>query len=127
DVPLSQNIDSGTVQVSFELESDEGLELGGWTIDDFCVVARPDGICGNGVIDGAEQCDDGSGNGHAPDACRPSCRVASCGDGVTDSGEACDDGNLEETDSCTTLCEVPPHLDDGCGCRAGTGSKSGHV
>ena len=27
------------VQVKFELESDQGLEFGGWTIDDFCVVA----------------------------------------------------------------------------------------
>ncbi len=40
DVDLSNNIDAdGKVRVTFKLASDGGLELGGWTIDDFCIVA----------------------------------------------------------------------------------------
>jgi len=39
DVDLSDTVDAeGNVQVRFELASDGGLEFGGWTIDDFCVV-----------------------------------------------------------------------------------------
>jgi hypothetical protein len=39
DVDLSEAVaDDGTVQVSFELSSDAGFELGGWTLDAFCIV-----------------------------------------------------------------------------------------
>jgi len=40
DVDLSGVIaEDGTVDVTYKLASDGGLEMGGWTIDDFCVVA----------------------------------------------------------------------------------------
>jgi hypothetical protein len=40
DVDLSDHIaDDGTVRVTYKLASDGGLELGGWTLDDFCIVA----------------------------------------------------------------------------------------
>lgn len=61
DVDLSDHVDDdGTVQVKFEIASDGGFELGGWTIDDFCVVAfeHPDpGPC-NGP-----DCGDGGAGG----------------------------------------------------------------
>jgi cysteine-rich repeat protein len=50
-------------------------------------------LCGNGVVEAAEECDDGPGNSDvAPDACRTDCRLARCGDGAVDTGEGCDDG-----------------------------------
>lgn len=47
--------------------------------------------CGDGELEGLEECDDGQANSDtAPDACRTDCRLARCGDGVADTGEACD-------------------------------------
>lgn len=42
----------GTVQVRFELTSDAGFDLGGWTIDDVCFVAPSTGKGGAGESDG---------------------------------------------------------------------------
>ncbi|MEJ7730465.1 MAG: MYXO-CTERM sorting domain-containing protein [Polyangiaceae bacterium] len=39
DVDLSAQAADGSVQIKYEISSDPGLELGGWTLDDFCVVA----------------------------------------------------------------------------------------
>jgi hypothetical protein len=50
-------------------------------------------VCGDGVVRGAEQCDDGAANADAPGAaCRTNCRRAHCGDEIVDPGEECDDG-----------------------------------
>lgn len=117
DVSLSPHIYDGTVQVKFEIASDAGLELGGWTIDDFCVVAVASSICGDGEVTGAEECDDGSSNSNSnADACRKNCRIATCGDGIVDSNESCDDGNLIDTDDCTVQCVSPNTDTGGCGC-----------
>ncbi|HLS84852.1 MAG TPA: MYXO-CTERM sorting domain-containing protein, partial [Burkholderiales bacterium] len=65
--------------------------------------------CGDGLIDPAEECDDGSANDDsAPDACRTNCRRAHCGDAVLDSGEACDDGAANSDaapNACRTSCD----------------------
>ncbi len=62
DVDLEAAAADGSVQVKFRLETDPGLELGGWTIDDFCIMARgaPGGTCGDGAIGEGETCDDGN-------------------------------------------------------------------
>jgi hypothetical protein len=41
DIDLSSIPSTGgtTVKIRFELKSDQGFEMGGWTIDDFCIVA----------------------------------------------------------------------------------------
>lgn len=47
-VDLSESITDGDVQLSFLLESDAGLQFGGWNLDEVCVVAVPepeDGGC----------------------------------------------------------------------------------
>lgn len=50
-------------------------------------------ICGNGVMEGLEACDNGIANSDvAPDACRTNCTLPFCGDNVTDTGEECDGG-----------------------------------
>jgi len=123
DVDLSPWITDGTVQVTFELASDGGLELGGWTLDDVCIVAYAASVCGDGVLTGVEQCDDGDANSDADaNACRSNCRTAHCGDGVVDRGEECDDGNDTDDDDCTAVCLRTARATDGggdCGCRVG--------
>lgn len=65
--------------------------------------------CGDAVLQGGEQCDDGEANSDtAPDACRSDCRPARCGDGVVDGAEDCDDGGLEAGDGCSAACRDEP-------------------
>lgn len=111
DVELSAQAADGSVQVRFELGSDAGGNLGGWNIDDFCVVGYVPTVCGDGLVTGLEACDDGAANSDSlADACRADCVPPACGDGVVDSGEACDDGNLDDADGCDSVCVV--HGDD---------------
>lgn len=122
DLPISEHARDKKVQIKFELNSDPGLELGGWSIDDFCVVANVNSICGDGSLTGAEQCDDGAANSDtAADACRTDCRTATCGDGVLDAAEECDDGNLDNLDDCTVACKIPGG-EGGCGCQSSGGA-----
>jgi cysteine-rich repeat protein len=116
DVAVSDFIHDGQLQIKFELETDGGLQFGGWTVDDFCVVATPGVVCGDGATTGAETCDAGADNSDSePDACRSNCRVAACGDGVVDSGEVCDDGNTEDGDACSADCTVGEEEITDCG------------
>jgi arylsulfatase B len=64
-------------------------------------------LCGDGILDLNEQCDNGALNSDTvPDACRTTCRLPSCGDGVIDTGEECDDGNTSNADHCSQACKV---------------------
>ncbi len=119
DVPLIGTTDSGSVQIKYEIDSDQGLEFGGWNIDDFCIIANPNSICGDAELFSAEECDEGDANSDTqPDACRTNCLAPRCGDGVIDTGETCDDGNTNDSDGCTTACLLPgENPNDGdCGC-----------
>ncbi|MEK6941855.1 MAG: DUF4215 domain-containing protein, partial [archaeon] len=77
--------------------------------------------CGNGQIDGSEECDDGNPNN--ADLCSAQCRKSYCGDGFVQSpngrdgvSEQCDDGNIVGGD-------YDPVLGYACGstCRIETG------
>jgi len=62
-------------------------------------------VCGNGVKEGSEACDDG--NQDDTDACLGTCQAASCGDGLVRAGvEDCDDANSENTDDCLNTCKA---------------------
>ena len=81
--------------------------------------------CGNGVVEGTEECDAGSQNGRYGSHCETDCTVADskfCGDGTLAGGEQCDNGvgqyvssGMEPngqyepnyTDSCAFDCSVP--------------------
>lgn len=59
-------------------------------------------VCGNGVVDDEESCDDGNLiNG---DECDSNCTPTTCGNGIPTEGEACDDGNGINEDNCTNAC-----------------------
>lgn len=89
--------------------------------------------CGNGVVEGDEECDVGDANldtgvcktnceaetcgdgfvgpnegcddmNDVPDDGCDACILATCGDGIVNVGEECDDGNEVETDSCLSNC-----------------------
>ncbi len=76
--------------------------------------------CGNGSIEGMEECDDG--NTDNGDGCSAACTVEPgwscpsagmacvqlCGNGSIDEGEACDDGNDRGGDGCSDTCQVEP-------------------
>jgi MYXO-CTERM domain-containing protein len=73
DVDLSDQASGGTVQVTFDLAADCGLDFGGWTVDDFCIVAvgAAGPACGDGNLDDGEECDDG--NHTDGDGCSAAC------------------------------------------------------
>jgi MYXO-CTERM domain-containing protein len=109
DVDLSDFVSpEGTVQLRWEIASDDNLQLGGWTLDDVCVVAY-----------------------EGPPPVDPR-----CGDGVLQPGEGCDDGNVAANDGCNALCQPEDEGDNaltetgpdltvggGCGCGAAGSGK----
>jgi cysteine-rich repeat protein len=74
-----------------------------------CRVER----CGDGVVDFAEQCDDG--NDVSCDGCSASCQIDGiCGNGVLETGcEQCDDGNTGSCDGCSATCALEGVCGDG--------------
>ena len=121
DVALSAYITDKTARVAWDLKSDGGLEYGGWALDDVCIVANPQSICGDGVKQAYEGCDNGSANADAPDACRTNCRVPTCGDRIVDTGEQCDDGPSGST-ACTVQCMLTAASNvSGSGCCSSSG------
>jgi cysteine-rich repeat protein len=81
-----------------------------WTATVLC-----DSLCGNGALDGAEECDDG--NNTAGDGCDEACFLEVCGNGrlQTAAGEECDDGGNAPGDGC----------DAGCLLECGNGTPEG--
>lgn len=87
DVDLTPFVVDGHVQVKFELASDPGKELGGWTLDDLCIVGVKDvaadpcsaGACGGGGTGGAPS----SGNGLDDTTAEGACGCALAGGAPT--------------------------------------------
>lgn len=82
---------------------DPGSDKDGWCIGGVCTCAG----CGDGEVNGEEQCDDGLLNGTAQSSnnCGKDCRVASCQNGVVEGEEECDDGNDRPMDGCDPECK----------------------
>lgn len=69
-------------------------------------------LCGNGVLDANEVCDDGVNDG-SYGGCMSDCQAlaAYCGDGVLDNRfENCDEGIANGSISCNVKCEIPGTL-----------------
>jgi cysteine-rich repeat protein len=75
-----------------------GCVIDSATVSGIALARLACGQCGNGVLDGDEQCDDG--NQIAEDGC-DRCTAPECGNGRVESGEQCDDGNPIDNDGCT--------------------------
>jgi len=66
-------------------------------------VMPPGPVCGNGMVEAMEQCDDG--NTAPGDGCDAACRREPyCGDGAVSGTEVCDDGNNRSGDGCRSDC-----------------------
>jgi cysteine-rich repeat protein len=88
-------------------ECDEGGANG--DVSDACRTDCKLPVCGDGIVDSGEECDDG--NVYGCDGCSTTCAsepVPVCGDGVVDRAcrEECDDGGLVDGDGCNRLCWV---------------------
>jgi len=95
-------------------------------------------LCGNGVIDDGEECDDG--NIVDGDGCSSTCTIESggwtcngepsicqlCGNGVPEGTEQCDDGNTIDNDQCKNDCTLSPGTDCSSNCIATQGSSWGY-
>lgn len=68
------------------------------------VSQAADSVCGDGVKEGAEDCDDG--NLRNGDSCSSSCTLEGCGNGSMDANEQCDDGNVRDGDRCNKYCQI---------------------
>jgi cysteine-rich repeat protein len=98
----------------------------------YCTTSDADcpEICGNKVLQGCEECDDG--NVLELDGCDTSCQVepgwscidgvcsSICGDGMILGSDQCDDGNSEDKDGCSHLCVV----EEGWVCVNGEGNPA---
>ena len=63
------------------------------------------GVCGDGVLDPVEECDNAENNGK-DGVCTDMCKLNVCGDGYKGLGEGCDDGNQDDTDGCKSDCSL---------------------
>jgi fibro-slime domain-containing protein len=91
------------------------------------LVSHCQAVCGDGIVAGTEQCDNGANNvpaasAYGPGICTTDCRLApSCGDGVVEAqfGEQCDDGtNLATYGGTSSMvcgpgCQWAPYCGDG--------------
>ena len=84
----------------------------------FTTKSTKSAVCGDGIIETGEQCDDGNLNNG--DGCTNSCTIQSgytcsgtpsictpsavCGNGIVEPGEVCDDGNSVNNDRCDNTC-----------------------
>lgn len=115
DVDLTPWVGDGQVSLGFELNSDGGLEMGGWNVDELCVVgfrAVAGQGCGNGVIDGGEACDDG--NVVDGDGCSATCQT----EGEGSDGTSGDGGSMDGSDGDGGLTDDGYLLDRGCACQS---------
>jgi fibro-slime domain-containing protein len=98
------------------------------TVDDACAADACDdtttsaAVCGDGVIEAGELCDDG--NAASGDGCSSTCQIEPgytcmtpgqpcvplvlCGNGTIDGTEGCDDGNTVSGDGCSSTCQIEP-------------------
>lgn len=76
-----------------------------WALPSGCGDGDKAPVCGDGVVEGIEECDDG--NQDDTDSCSSLCIRSFCGDGTKQLGEECDDGNLFNEDGCTNGCRLP--------------------
>jgi hypothetical protein len=121
DIGVSGYAFGHTLEIAWDLQTDEGLQLGGWAIDDVCVVANRNSICGDGVKNRFEQCDEGPANADVAGACRTYCLLPTCGDSILDDGEACDEG-FGGTETCSASCDILEPEDEG-GCCSSSGGE----
>lgn len=112
--PAAVNLPPGTYYVQVEENGNNA------TIPAYQVLIGINALCGDGVKQGSETCDDG--NSISNDGCANNCRLEQgwtctgapsvctfdCGNGMVTGTETCDDGNMTSGDGCSSLCIIEP-------------------
>jgi fibro-slime domain-containing protein len=114
--------DAGQQQFGTPPGPDASPTSDGGCVGASCADATMAAVCGDGMIEPGEQCDDG--NGTPGDGCSGICQIEpgyacptvdqacvftltqTCGDGKIEGDEACDDGNTTNGDGCSSTCDV---------------------
>ena len=92
--PLARHLVAGTYFVKVEDFKNNTL------IPAYMLQIKAAALCGNGKVEGSEECDGGAG-------CTATCdRIPACGDGFIDAPESCDDGNVVAGDGCGATCLI---------------------
>ena len=93
-MPCTRGSQQGTIELTF----DASVAI------PRCSIPGEGAVCGDGVTEGGEACDDGNDDPH--DACTNSCQTAACGDTVVQVGvEQCDPG-LSPNAGCDANCTI---------------------
>lgn len=108
-VPFTVPADAAAVTVSVQSSNESGACPGDpmaasvtWLAGAVSVPLPDEPMCGDGILDEGEECDDG--NEVNTDGCRNDCTLPFCGDGILDRNEICDDGNDLPGDGCSPQC-----------------------
>jgi cysteine-rich repeat protein len=72
--------------------------LNGWSL---VLCVDPAGFCGDGIVNGTEECDSATDPLCDPNVCR-----LRCGNGVVENLEECDDTNRTNGDGCSSACQL---------------------
>ena len=108
-------VDAGTTYY-IQIASWDNSARGSYTL----AVRNPCGVCGDGIANIGEACDDG--NLIDGDGCQSDCTLTPvCGNGLVEQGEECDDGNDKDGDGCDSVCMFEPPENDTCDDRIGLG------
>ncbi len=93
----------GLANVNLEFGDTVATTIRNFVTSVSCLTPAP--VCGNGVVESGEQCDDG--NTTNGDGCSSTCQTEGpCGNGVVNAGEQCDDGNTADGDGCSSTCQL---------------------
>ena len=101
-----RNVLEDRVQGTWLLDGERPLAWEG-QVATWAVFTAIGSVCGNGVVDVGEQCDDG--NTISGDGCNDICVTEPeimCGNFVLENGEQCDDGNTTSGDGCSDICLI---------------------
>ncbi len=113
---ISPYCGDGTIQELNGEECDDGINNSDSAYGGCTTQCKKGWHCGDGEVNGLEECDDGVNNG-AYGGCKSDCTLAPyCGDGNIDSGEACDNGAANDDDvynGCSASCQRNGYCGDG--------------
>jgi len=110
----------GTVNAHAGEQCDDGNTVNGDGCSSTCRnETPPPSGCGDGVVNGTEECD---GGGSETATCNTNCTTSRCGDSIVNTlaGEQCDDGNTVNGDGCSPTCQIETGGGGGGGGGGGT-------
>lgn len=104
----------GLANMSLDFGATVATTIKAFVASQQCLAAAPaDPVCGNGVVESGEQCDDGGTS--AGDCCDAACQFESAVTACADDGNACSDDQCDGNGACVHPANTAP-CDDGSAC-----------